>query len=130
MASSEQAADLRGPYGGELAKNSASEIAVVSVTSSTQVLDLSTSTYFNGFHYVAHFVRLISDVDAYYFWTNNASAQLDETATGSTNRDRQCDRMIANAERQEVPAGRYLAIKGSTGKLRISIVNQSDLPRP
>ncbi len=124
MPTAETAADLRGPYGGTLNRDGSSEIAVVAVTSSTQQIDLSSSSYFNSTNYQERFVRLISDVLIYYYWSNNASAALDETATGNTTRAQQCDMLPANTPREEAPAGQYLIIKGSTGKCRVSITNQ------
>lgn len=124
MPTAETAADLRGPYGGDLAKDLTSQIAVVLLSAATQVIDLSTATYFNGTHYTDKFLRLISDVQVYYYWSNNASAALDETVTGVTSRAQQCDSLPANFPREECPAGQYIVVKGSVGKLRISITNQ------
>lgn len=125
MPTAETAADLRGPYGGDLAKDNTSQISVVAVTAVTQVIDLSLATTgFGNMSYTERFVRLISDVAIFYYWSNNASALLDETATGATNRAQQCDSLPANFPREECPAGQYLVVKGSVGKLRVSITNQ------
>jgi hypothetical protein len=97
---------------------------VVPTTTGSVVIDLQSATYFGGAHYQSRFVRLRPDAALYYFWTNNASATLDETASGATTRNQQCDYIAAFERVEEVPAGRYIVVKGSAGKLRISIVNQ------
>lgn len=120
------AADVRGPFGGTDATGDSkgTQIAVISASGSSQSLDMSSSTYFGGTRYQGDFVRIVSSATLYYFWSEQASETVDETATGSTNRARQCDMLPANMPREEIPAGRYLHIKTSaSGTVRVSIVN-------
>jgi len=124
MPTAETAADLRGPYGGATNKDLTREIAVITTTGSTQQIDLSTSTYFNGSHYQDKFVRIIADVLIYYYWSNNNSGTLDETAAGASGQTSQCDMLPANTPREECPAGQYFIVKGAAGKVRICITNQ------
>lgn len=125
MPTAETAADLRGPYGGDIAKDLTTQICVAPVTTSSVVLDLESATYFGGAHYEDKFVRLTASGTTYYFWSNNASAVVDDAASGVTNRDRQGAVLQATIDKEECPAGRYLVVKGAAaGTIRISITNQ------
>jgi hypothetical protein len=126
MPNTEQASDLRGPLGGALRADGRSDLSAVNVTTSTQVVDMADANHFNGTHYQERFVRIICDQDIYYYWSNNASAILDETKKDGTNRDQQCDYLPAKIPREEGPGGRYFVVKGAAaGIARISISNQT-----
>jgi hypothetical protein len=126
------AADVVGPKGGTdgTADPLGTQIAVVSATGSSQSIDLQHANYFGGTRYQSRFVRLIGEgVGVYYFWSNQSSETVDETATGSTNRASQCDYLPSNTPREEKPAGRYLHLKSSAaGKVRVSVVQSDRAP--
>lgn len=128
MASSEIAADLRGPKGGSTTLHPdllRFEISALNITTSTQVIDMSDTNHFGGDHYTARFVRIICDQNIFYYWSPNSGAVLDETKKDGTNREQQCDLLPALTPREEVPAGRYFVVKGAAaGTARLSIVNQ------
>jgi hypothetical protein len=120
------AADARGPKGGTdgTTDPKGTQVAVISASGSSQSIDLSHADYFSGTRYQGRFVRLIGEgIGVYYFWSNQASETVDDAATGSTNRARQCDYLPSNVPREEKPAGRYLHLKSSgAGKVRVSVV--------
>lgn len=126
MPTAEIAADLRGPKGGAFHPDGVrTELSAVNVTTSTQVVDMSDTNHFGGDQYTTRFVRIICDQGIYYYWSNNASAVLDETKKDGTNRDQQCDFLPANTPREEVPGGRYFVVKGTAAATaRLSITNQ------
>ncbi|MBM4443543.1 MAG: hypothetical protein FJ027_24305 [Candidatus Rokubacteria bacterium] len=127
MSGKEQmAADLRGPFGGTdaTADSRGTQITAVATSGSAQSFDLSSATYFGGTRYQGDFVRIISNQTLFYFWSEQASETVDETATAATNRARQCDMLPANTPREEIPAGRYFHAKtAAAGTVRISITN-------
>lgn len=106
----------------------ARNILVLPITTSTVVQDIlgapGTKTGGQLPRAASCIVNLDANVDTYYYWSDNASAALDETATGSTTPKQQCVRLVAGRERPEYPAGRYLVIKGaSAGILRMHIAS-------
>lgn len=112
MSNIDMAADVRGPFTGQ--------IAVVATAASSDADDLSVTAEL-GTGMTSRFVRIIADVGIYYRWSD-ATGTADETATSGNNR---VDFLPANTPREEKPAGAWLIHKATgTGKIRISIVNE------
>lgn len=119
------AEDLKGPFGDVLTGN-VTRITAIAVGTASAVKDPSDSSHFNSQEYQSRFVRLVCDQAVTYFWSNNASAVVSDTAVDGTNRGQQGDQLPANTPREEVPTGRYFVSKAAAaGTVRISIVDRT-----
>lgn len=105
-------------------------ISVQAITTATQVLDIIGAAGGGGAteqlpEAQRNFVKMNAEADCYYYWSDNAAATLDETKTGDTNPEQQCDRLWSGQPTHEYAQGRYLVIKGVAAcKLRMSISSE------
>lgn len=118
------AEDLKGPFG-DLSQNGHSKVSACAVGTSSAPILLSDANHFNSTNYQSRFVRLICDQDIFYYWSNIASAVVDDAAVDGTGRGTQGDKLPANTPREEYATGAYIIVKAAaTGKLRISVVDR------
>ena len=125
-----QAAKVLGPRGMPLATQYATSdlaqrsLTVVAVTAATQVIDVTDPAAGVLPSGAGRLLKLNAEADCYYYWSDDSSATLDETKTGATNPEKQCDRLWSGQPTHEAPSGRYLVIKGVAAcKLRMSIAS-------
>lgn len=116
----------KGPRGDQTVATESFCSTISVADGATHVTDLSDSNHFNGTQYQNRTVEIIATQNMNYFWTNNASATIDNTAVDGTNRAKQGHFVPANTKRVEVGMGRYLCYQlAAAGKIYVAVIDKT-----
>lgn len=117
--------DIKGPRGDFTVAGESFVTAINVADGATHITDLSDSNHFNGTQFYGRRCRIIATQDMNYFWSNSASATIDNTAVDGTNRAKQGILLKANTMVEEVPTGKYLVYQcAAAAKIFVAVIDR------